>query len=231
MASILLTGCWLVDESQFPITHPQYAFATTNPKISFDTVIVNGKRWPVRNGTGGITLRGPRINLAGISVVSIDISFKNERESTGTSFNLWMPEDNSASGILVGNLGIEIDDLSHQSLYSEIQYRTDLRIDDCTTGGHPYKGPDLPPAIPLIPRGPVILEQRTKHITLKGTFDIPPTAIPRHPYMICQGSIMTGALIRNPAPPAIIEVRGIHLDIDTDLTFRWCSKGAKCYEK
>ncbi len=240
ISSMLLQGCWLIDESQFPITNPQSVIATTNSKISFEAVIVNGKQWPKTDEMANIILQGPRPNLAGISAITIGTGYKKGMEKADIGFHFWMPEDNNISEISISDLGLSFDDLVHESLYPEIQYTTNL-YEECPHGNaYGYRGPDKPPTIPIIPRGRIILEQRTKHITLKGTFDIPPTAIPRDPYMMCDATVdeKTGfynkpypPVHRNLAPPAIIEVRGIHLDIDTDLIFRWCSKGAKCYEK
>ncbi|MSR87326.1 hypothetical protein EXS70_04120 [Candidatus Peribacteria bacterium] len=237
MASLFLGGCWLVDGSQFVLTDPQSVIPLTKPIGTIDTLVINGKEWHIEKNKTDVTLGDPQKNLAGVSGVAFQATSKNNGNEIRFSLGIHIPQINTMLPLEAGAT-LAIDDLTHESLNAEVTYTTDFR-EECPQGnGIEYNGEDKSPTIFLIPREPIILIQSTKHITLKGTFDLPPTPIPRYPYMICDWTVddkgfqqPTSPLYRNPAPPAIIEARGIHIDIDTDLIFRWCDKGANCYEK
>lgn len=236
-SSILLGGCWVFDESQFVLMTPQYVISNSMSTGSIDLFKVDGKVLNFEARSVKVGPGGARKNLAGVDGFGISISSVDHKT---LRVSATIPPNNDGEKITVDSLNLWVDSPSdHLSSIPPQYYSTTLYVTCPKNNGFVYHGSGEYFSIPLIPRGPIILEQRTKHITLKGTFDIPPTAIPRDPYMICETEVDEKGFYkkpyptphRNPAPPAIIEVRGIHLDIDTDLTFRWCSKGAKCYEK
>ncbi len=229
-ASLLFAGCSLI-EGHFVLTNPQSVIGTSTSKVSIDSFRVNGTDISSSMKTLTVRLKNPRQQLAGIG--SIEISGTGAARGRGYEivFSIGVPSHDAISQLHIWPFWIGIDDLSRGSLYPEESYRIDLWKACPVNSYEPYQDNGVTISVPLIARGAVILEQRTKHIKLKGTFDIPSTPIPRAPYMVCKGNTSTGKLIRNPALPAIIEAHGIHLDIDTDLIFQWCGEGANCYEK
>ena len=212
LTSILLGGCGLLDESRFVLSNPQYVIPNVTSTGSIDFLKVNGEIWSLSPDSIKIGPGGPRKNLAGVDGVGIIIKSKKGEFDRNINLSLLIPSNDDGKKMVIESSELWIDNLSDISLHRPYEvYRTHL-YEECPTGiGRGYRGADTPPVIPLIPRGSVILEQRTKHIILKGTFDIPPTAIPRDPYMICEGNTATGKLIRNPSPPAIIKCFSIFL--------------------
>lgn len=231
--TLLAGGCGFLGQNGV-LNYPQTVIAATKPKGTLDAIIVNGKKISVKDFHADVD--GPRKNLAGILGVGIGGKFEDQATEGSFSFGIHIPITKGVN--LNADGGITINGLNNKISSQAESYSTHFEIECPKGNGEEYRGPDKPLIILIIPRGDFILEQRTKHVTFKGIFDIPPTIITRDPYMICDSKIdekgfvkPAGPLYRNPAPPVTIEVRGIHIDIDTDLIFQWCSKGATCYQK
>ena len=222
--SISLTACSYLFGKSAVQTHPQYTSAKNPGSISIERILVNGETWAENYSVPVDSFGLPKPELQGIDSIGFNFELRDDEIRRQLAFSLNPPDDEeepfSAQAVLV-----VIDDLATKHPADKI-YDTLLQLECPKNNGSPWTKDTI--TVPIIPREDVVLEQKKKHITLQGTFDIPQTEIPPNPFMICTSDDPT--IRRNTEPPARIELRGIRYDIDTEIIFEWCSKGGECYQ-
>ncbi len=219
-----LSGCSYLFGRSAVKTNPQYARATETGKVIIDQIIVDDEIW-AENYVFNIDHFGlPKSDLQGVSAIGTSFTSEDDEVTRKLSFALHLP-DNSEEGYYAEGLLVVIDDVATEHPADRI-YRSQLWLECPEGNGVPWEEDEV--IVPVIPREDVVLEQTRKHIILRGTFDIPPTEIPSDPFVTCTFEDRT--IRRNTEQPATIELRGIHYEIDTEIIFKWCDKGGKCYE-